>query len=370
MKKLLRLLAVVALLGVACGGADAAVSSGQPDPAASEPEPEADLVQAEDDDEAEPMDVAAEPMDDAAEPMDDAAEPMDDEAEPMDDEAEPMDDPADGFPVTILAGNGEVTIEQRPERIVSLSTVATETLFAIGAGDQVLAVDDQSNFPPEAPVSDLSGFAPNVEAIAELEPDLVILSFDPGDIVAGLDALGIPTVLEGTALSLDDAYAQIERAGAVTGHVAESAAVVADMQQRIDAAVASAPSFDVAPRIFHEVSFDLYSSTSSTFIGQLYARFGLENIADAADAQGFGFPQLAAEYVLEQNPDIIFLGDVLYGESAETVAARPGWDALAAVATGSIVELDTDIASRWGPRIPDLMEQIAAALVEHAGVAA
>ena len=343
LKTLLAVALALALVASACGDdGDDAVATGAPAEPAAEP--------------------ADEPMEHPAE------EPMEDEAaEPAE---EPMEDAGEGFPVSIAAGNGEVTIEGRPERIVSISTVATETLFAIGAGDQVIAVDDQSNFPTDAPVTDLSGFTPSVEAIAEFEPDLVILSFDPGDIVAGLDALGITTILHGTAFSLDEAYAQIEQTGAATGHLAEAAALVADMQARIDAAVASVEPLDPPPSIFHEVSFDLFSSTSATFIGQLYALFGVENIADPADEEGFGFPQLSAEYILEADPDMIFLGDLLYGENAGTVSVRPGWDALTAVTTGQIIELDTDVASRWGPRIPELVEAMAAALNAYTGVAA
>ena len=279
------------------------------------------------------------------------------------------DETSAAFPVTIQAPNGPVTIDAPPERIVSLSTVSTETLFAIGAGDQVVAVDDQSNYPPEAPVTELTAFTPNVEAIAGFEPDLVFISFDPGDAVAGLEALEIPVIVHGTALSLDDAYSQIEQTGAATGHLATATGLVAEMQVDIEAAVAAAPVLDPAPTFFHEVSFDLYTATSSTFIGQLYALFSLENIADPADEEGFGFPQLSSEYVLDQDPDMIFLGDVLYGESAETVAARPGWDALTAVQNGAIVELDTDVASRWGPRIPELVEDISDAVVAYEAAA-
>lgn len=278
-------------------------------------------------------------------------------------------EPETSFPITIDADNGPVEITQRPQRIVSLSTVSTETLFAIGAGDQVVAVDDQSNFPAEAPRSELTAFTPSVEAIAELEPDLVFISFDPGDAVAGLEALGIPVILHGTAATLDTAYSQIEQTGAATGQIADAVALVASIQADIDAAVQATPVLDPPPTIFHEVSFDLYSSTSSTFIGQLYSLFGLENIADPADDDGFGFPQLSAEYVLNEDPDLIFLGDVLYGENATSVAARPGWSALSAVQNGTIVELDTDIASRWGPRVPQLVEQISAALIEYESAA-
>ncbi len=269
-KTLLALLLALALVAAACGGDDDddAVATGavQEETAAEAPGEE-------------------EPAEEAP-----AEESMEEESTEDPVEGEVADEPADAFPVTIAAGNGEVTIEDRPERIVSISTVATETLFAIGAGDQVIAVDSLSNFPPEAPVTELSGFTPSVEAIAEFEPDLVILSFDPGDVIAGLDALGVPTILHGTASSLDDAYAQIEQTGAATGHVAEAAAVVADMQIRIDAAVASVEPFETPPSIFHEVSFDLFSSTSTTFIGQLYALFGVENIAGPRRRGGLRLP--------------------------------------------------------------------------------
>lgn len=281
-----------------------------------------------------------------------------------DDELQLSIDPSTSFPVTIEANNGLVEITQRPERIVSLSTVSTETLFEIGAGDQVIAVDDLSNFPADAPRTGLTSFTPNVEAIAEFEPDLVFISFDPGEVVASLEALGIPVILHGTANSLADAYVQIEQTGAATGRIAEAKALVASIGLEISTAIEATPSFDRSLTIYHEVSSDLYSSTSSTFIGQLYSLFGLENIADPADKSGFGFPQLSAEYILDADPDVIFLGDVLYGQDATAVAARPGWSALTAVKNGAIVELDTDIASRWGPRIPQLVESISEFLIE------
>jgi len=144
------------------------------------------------------------------------------------------------FPVTVQDSGGAVTIESRPERIVSLSSTATEMLFAIGAGDQVVAVDEYSTYPAEAPVTDLSGFSPNMEAIIGFEPDLVFLSYDPGDLQAGLAAVGIPSLRYTTALSLDDSYDQIEAIGAVTGHIGEAAEVVSAMQSDIDRIVAFA----------------------------------------------------------------------------------------------------------------------------------
>lgn len=275
----------------------------------------------------------------------------------------------------LLAGGcgGETTGNEAPdrvvpERIVSISPTATESLFAIGAGPQVVAVDDLSTYPASAPVTALSAFQPNVEAIAAYEPDLVVLSFDPGDVLAGLEALGIAAMLQPTASSLDEAYQQIEDLGQATGRSAEAARVVAEMREEIADVVAAAPIAGTAPTYYHEIDPSFYSATSASFVGELYGLFGLENIADAADTEGFGYPQLSAEWIIEQDPDLIFLADtVCCGQSAATVAARPGWAGLAAVREGRVVELDDDIASRWGPRLVDMVAAIGQALQRQQG---
>ena len=267
------------------------------------------------------------------------------------------------FPVTVSALNGDVTIDERPVRIVSISPTATEMLFAMGAGGQVAAVDDLSNFPAEAPVTGLSAFNPSLEAIAAFDVDLVVLSFDPGDLVAGLAALGIPSLLQPGAASLDDAYAQLEQLGVATGNVAGAAGVVAAMQMGIAEIVAGLPVTATALTYYHELDDTFFSATSSTFIGEVYAVLGLENIADAADEGGFGFPQLSSEYIIEQDPDLIFLADIkCCAQDATTVGDRPGWSALTALTTGGVVELDDDIASRWGPRIVDYLKVVADAV--------
>ena len=246
-----------------------------------------------------------------------------------------------------------------PQRIVSLSPSATETLFAIGAGDQVIAVDDQSNFPEEAAAvrTDLSGFTPNIEAIAAFEPDLVV--HDGTQDLSGLDALGIGSFAAPAPSSFDDLYAQIEQLGAVTGRVGDAAELVGQMQTDVRTAVDSVEvAFEVAPRIYHELDATLFSITSNTFVGQIYGLFGLQNIADTAEG-GSDYPQLSAEFVISQNPDIIFLADADYGESPETVAARPGWAEITAVETDRVVPVSADVASRWGPRIVEYVEVVA-----------
>jgi iron complex transport system substrate-binding protein len=270
---------------------------------------------------------------------------------------------AAAFPVTITATNGDVTLEDRPERIVSLSPTATEMLFAIGAGSQVEAVDDQSNYPPDAPVTDLSGFEPNVEAIASYEPDLVVYATEPGDLGASLEGLGIPALQQDAAASLDDVYAQIDQLGTATGHATEATELVEGMRGDIDTIIDSIEPTEPPLSFYHELDDTYYSVTSSTFIGQLYALTGLVNIADEAKGAGGGYPQLSAEYIIQADPDLIFLADTkCCGQSPTTVAERPGWDRIVAVERGDVISLDDDIASRWGPRIVDYLRRIAAAV--------
>ena len=267
------------------------------------------------------------------------------------------------FPVTITTAAGKVTISKKPARIVSLSPTATESLYAIGAGPQVVAVDDQSDYPNAAPKTALSGFTPNVEAIAAYRPDLVVASYDPKGLVSALGRLGIPVVLHGAASNFRGAYQQIRQLGMVTGREAAAARLIADMKARIGKIVRTSRSRAEGLSVYHEVSPDFYSASTRSFVGKVYAALGLENIADAADSAGTGFPQLSAEYIVSSGPDLIVLADtVCCGQKPSTVAARPGWDRISAVRTGSIVRIHDSIASRWGPRLVSFFRAMSSAL--------
>lgn len=274
------------------------------------------------------------------------------------------------FPVIVATSAGDVEVPARPVAIVSLSPTATEMLFAVGAGDQVVAADSFSNFPPEAPTTDLAAITPNIEAILAFNPDLVVASFDPGDLVSGLAAAGVPVIIQDAAVVLDDVYVQMEQLGLATGNPEPADDAIAEIRSRIDRAVASVPDLDQPLTYYHELDSSFFTATSQTFIGEIYGLLGLENIADAADADGtaFGFPQLSEEFIIEADPDLIFLADTICcGQTSETVASRPGWESLTAVVEGQVIELDDDIASRWGPRIVDYLEIVAAAVAEAAG---
>ena len=263
------------------------------------------------------------------------------------------------YPVTIDAANGEVTLDQQPERIVSLSPSATEILFAIGAGDQVVAADEYSTYPPQAPTTELSAYDPNVEAIAGYSPDLVVVANDTNGIVGALAKLDIPTMVNPAPATIDEGYDGIAALGLATGQVDETAEVVADMRADIEQALAAAPHEGL--RVYHELDEQHYAASSSSFIGSVYDSLGATNIADAADKQKSGYPQLTEEAIIAADPELIVITDQV-SYTADDVASRPGWENVSAVTNGNVVTVDADISSRWGPRLPQLIESIADAM--------
>lgn len=252
------------------------------------------------------------------------------------------------------------------ERIVSLSATATEMLYALGAQDQIVAVDNYSNYPQEAAdfATKIDAFEPSVEAIAELDPTVVLLTYDPGDLQAQLEKLGIKVWIGAAASTLDDTYKQITELGDLTAKADAAAALVESMESDIEATITDMELPDAPVSYYYELDNTFYSLTSNTFIGQLMSRFMLQNVADTAEA-GNDYPQLSAESIISSNPQMIFLADTKCCEqTAATVAARAGWDVIDAVANGNVVELDDDIASRWGPRVVDLVKVVAEAVTK------
>jgi len=271
------------------------------------------------------------------------------------------------YPVVVKADNGQVTVPARPSTIVSLSPTATEMLFAVGAGAQVKAVDDQSSVPAEAPRTKLSGFQPNAEAIAGYRPDLVVLSTDVNGIVAALGKLKVPVLLFGAPATIADGSVQELALGAATGHAAQAQQAVDTTRRRIAAAVARAPKAAKPLKIYHEVDNTYYSVTSSTFIGDLYRQFGLVNIADSAPKAVGGYPKLSAEFVITAAPDLIVLADgTCCQQNAATVAKRPAFAGVPAVTSGRVVVVQDDVASRWGPSLAQFAEKVADTLAGKA----
>jgi iron complex transport system substrate-binding protein len=273
------------------------------------------------------------------------------------------------FPVTVTGANGPLTLAAAPQRIVSLGPTLTETLFAIGAGGQVVAADDNSNYPAQAPTTKLSAFQPNAEAVVTYKPDLVVLTNDANGLVASLGKLKVPALVLPAPISLDEAFAQMVTLGKATGHESDAQKLTLSTRDRISAAVASVPKSVRGKRVYHELDQTMYSVTSATFIGSVYARFGLTNIADKAEgaAAAGGYPQLSAEYIVSARPDLIVLADTkCCQQDAATLAKRPGFGALPAVKYGVVLAADDDIASRWGPRVAEFAEAVAKSLMQLA----
>jgi iron complex transport system substrate-binding protein len=273
-----------------------------------------------------------------------------------------------GFPVTVTTVGGIAHLSSRPDSIISLSPTATEMLYAIGAGSQVKAVDSDSDYPANAPHTKLSAYQPNAEAIAAYKPDLVIISNNIDGITAKLTALSIPVLDLPAAANVSGVYSEFTQLGAATGHAAQASAEDQKLKADIGQIVSSEPHHSGPRTYYFELGTDpYYSVTDSTFIGSLLSLLGMKSIADSVSgaAAAGGYPSLSAEFILKSNPDYIVLSDTGStggGQSAATVGARPGWSVLTAVKDKHIIVLNADIASRWGPRIVQLLQTVAAGI--------
>jgi iron complex transport system substrate-binding protein len=272
------------------------------------------------------------------------------------------------FPVSVTAANGTVHVAKRPSAIVSLSPTATEMLYAIGAGAQVKAVDSNSNYPAQAPRTKLSYFTPNVEAIAAERPDLVVVSNDSSNgptLTKRLAAFSIPVLELPAPANLGGVYAEFVQLGQVTGHQQQASTEVSTIRDQIRKILAAVPHRSKPLTYYYELDQNYYSVTSDTFIGRLLGLLGMKSIADSAkgaSAAG-GYPQLSAEFIVKANPDYIILADTICcHQTALTVAGRPGWSGMTAVKSKHLILLNDDIASRWGPRVVDLLRAVLAAI--------
>ena len=281
--------------------------------------------------------------------------------------ATPTEAPA--FPVTLTDDEGtEVTIPAEPAKIVSLTPASTETLFAIGVGDRLVGkVEDFSLYPPEAAsVPDVAKFGSvDVEKIVGLGTELVIAggsNFNPPEAIAKLRQLGVP-VLVLFAPDLDTAIADIELIGRATGRSEEAAEVTASIRGAFDA-VATATAGLPVPRVFYELD------ATNGFFGPAPDYFGTEMIRTAGgEPLTSGKPgvyQIEAEQIVAFDPEVILLGDAAFGVTPEQVAARPGWDVLAAVRSGDVRPIDDVIVTRPGPRLADGIRALALAI--HPGL--
>jgi len=265
---------------------------------------------------------------------------------------------AGGFPVTVTRSDGrELTIAQAPQRIASLSPAATEVLYAVGAGPQIVATDLQSDYPAEAAnTARLDAYQPNLEAIAAVEADLIIVATNQDDIVQALDGLGEAVLFLGVPESIDGVMEQVRLLASASGHAEEGERLAQEMEGRIEAVTGKLADVEEGPRIYHELDSTFFTVAPNSFVGDFYNLLKARNIAEGAPT---AYPQLSQEEILDRDPEVIILADADAGESPQTVKARPGWGAISAVKNDRIYVIDPDIVSRPSPRVVDGLEQLA-----------
>lgn len=267
------------------------------------------------------------------------------------------------YPFTFTDDAGQrVTITRRPERIIAIGPSATEKLFAIGAGEQVVGVDEFSNYPAEvARIPKVGSLrTPSFETIVALDPDLIFVINTSSEHRGRLEALGY-TVAHVVPTNLQAIYERIDLLGRIVDRQAEAAQVVEQMQARVAdilQRVASEPEAQ-RPRVFHEVWGDpLMTAGPGSYIHELIELAGGVNIAADADTE---WPRLSLEVVVERNPQVILTTFHNTVEELRT-GMRAAWQGIDAVQNGRIHQLDEDEIARPGPRIVLGLEAVARAL--------
>lgn len=263
------------------------------------------------------------------------------------------------FPLTVEdSGGAAITLDAPPTRIVSYSPGATEILFAIGAGERVIATDEFSDFPAAAlDLPKLAYSSPDPEGALALDPDLVLMAGQQRDQVEQFRSLGMTVLFVEEAANLEGVLDRVELFGSFTGNQERAAALVTEMQGRIDAVTSALADVEEGPRVLFELTSDLYTIAPDTFVGDLLTLAKARNIAEGAESR---FPQLTAEAVVVADPEVVLLAHAEFsGESLETVCARPGWDVITACTSGRVEAVDGDLTNRPGPRVVDGLELIA-----------
>ena len=280
--------------------------------------------------------------------------------------------PAPAFPTTLTDDEGTaITLAKAPQAIVSLTPAVTETLFAVGAGDRVVATDDSSDFPPEAKaLPDVVTFGTvDVEKIVSLSPDLVIAGgagFTSPDAITQLRDVDIPVLVVSTP-TIEGIYKDIELVGAAVGASDRAVALTtdmrADMQAIADAAQAESLKAATKPRVFYDVGYldttgQIFGPAEGSFLAEMVGLLGVDVIT--GDKVTYEVP---LETLIERDPQVIILGvNAFYTPTPETVAQRTGWKALTAVKSGDIRSVSDTEITRPGPRLATGMHNLALAM--------
>jgi iron complex transport system substrate-binding protein len=267
---------------------------------------------------------------------------------------------AQSFPITVTDdAKRQVRIDKAPLKFVSLAPSNTEILFALGLGKGVVGVTDFCDYPAETKaITKIGGMKPNVETIVSLAPDLILTIGGNAELVKRFEDLKLAVIVldpKDVAAVLKD----IELVGRATGSTAASSKLVASMQARMDA-VAMRIQAAARPRVFYELdATDVakpYTAGPGSWHDQLIGMAGGANVAASAKS---AWVQFSLEELLKSDPEVVVLGDALFGTTVESARQRAGWSGLTAAKRGAIFPIDDNLVSRPGPRLVDGLEALA-----------
>lgn len=273
-------------------------------------------------------------------------------------------------PITLTDGLGRsVVLKEAAKRIVSLAPSNTEILFAVGAAEQIIGRDEFSDYPEEAKALPSVGGSMgeySVESIVALKPDLVLAAeINSPELVKQLEDLGLTVYYLKNPKTFEELYVNLEIAAQLTGE--DPTKLTDSLKARVAAVDEKIMPLSFRPIVFYEIDATdpakPYTYGPGTFGDMLISRAGGFNVGnDLTDP----YPQISLEQIVVSNPSIILLGDSMWGVTAESVLARPGWETIEAVKSKQIFPIDDNLISRPGPRLIDGLEQLANLL--HPGV--
>lgn len=267
------------------------------------------------------------------------------------------------FPLTITDDVGRpVSLKAAPQRVVSLAPSNTETIYALGRGALVVGVTEYCDYPAEAKEKPkIGGFTKiDLEKVVGLSPDLVLAtSIHAKSIVPELESRGL-TVFVIEPKNVDEVVGKLVTFGKLLGATDEANKLSAQLKSRMNNITSKVATAKTKPRVFYEIDKTLFTPGPGSFIDDLLTKAGAANIASDAKS---AYAQLSPEVIIARDPEVILLGDMLFGETPAKVKERPGWGNITAVKTNRIIPVpDENLVARPGPRIIDGLEMVARAL--------
>lgn len=277
---------------------------------------------------------------------------------------EETDEEVTDFPITVTDSSGEdVTLDEEPESIVSIMPSNTEMAFALGLGEAIVGVSEHDNYPEEVfDIEQVGGMELNVELMLSLEPDLVLAHESNGEeTISQLRDSGLNVFVVKDATNFAEVYESIEMTSEITGTVEQGEEIIQSMEdgfaQLADKAEEIAD--DEMATVYIEISPEpeIYAPGNHTFEQEILSLINAENVVEED-----GWVMINEEEVVDMNPDVIIVTYDYTDDPVGEVLARDAWQDITAVKDERVIQVDTDVVSRPGPRLVEGAETLAKAI--------